>query len=124
MNQSDTFQVETLGDVTVITLGTSYETIDGPLVKETENKLLAVVGDPGCRALVLDMTDTRFFGSSFIESLIRVWNTIKSREGSSLSLCGLQPYCEEVLTVTHLNQIWGLFPSREAALSANQSARA
>ncbi len=124
MNQSDTFQVETLGDVTVITLGTGYETIDGPLVKETENKLLKVVEDPTCRVLVLDMTDTRFFGSAFIESLIRVWNKIKGREGSSLSLCGLQPYCEEVLTVTHLNQIWGLFPSREAALTANQSARA
>lgn len=124
MSQSDTFQVETLGDVTVITLGTSYETIDGPLVKVTENKLLAVVEAPGCRAVVLDMAATRFFGSSFIESLIRVWNKIKEREGSSLSLCGLQPYCEEVLTVTHLNQIWGLFPSREAALSANPSARA
>ena len=118
MSMNDTFQTETLEHVVLATLGSGYDTLDGSLVKQAEEHLLAAVSDSSCTTLVVDMSHTRFFGSAFIESLIRVWNVLKPRPQSSLKLCGLQPYCEEVLTITHLNQIWGIYETPEQAIEA------
>ncbi|MCA8985732.1 MAG: STAS domain-containing protein [Planctomycetaceae bacterium] len=124
MSQPDSIQIERIGDVFIVTLGPGYESIEGMLVKQAETELLHVIEDKSCRVLILNMSGTRFFGSAFIESLIRVWNRLKSHPDSCLALYGLQSYCEEVLTVTHLNQIWGIHPDRETAIAAYQSTKA
>lgn len=118
MSPSDSFESEKDGSLVVVTFGSEYEAIDGTLVSQAEKNLLAAVDDDDCRTLLIDMKNTRFFGSAFIESLIRVWNRMKVRDGSSLKICNLQPYCEEVLTITHLNQIWGIHSSRQEAIAA------
>ena len=118
MSPSDSFESEKDGSLVVVTFGSEYEAIDGTLVSQAEKNLLAAVDDDECRTLLIDMKNTRFFGSAFIESLIRVWNRMKVRDGSSLKICNLQPYCEEVLTITHLNQIWGIHSSRQEAIAA------
>ena len=121
MSPSDSFESEKDGSLVVVTFGSEYEAIDGTLVSQAEKNLLAAVDDDECRTLLIDMKNTRFFGSAFIESLIRVWNRMKVRDGSSLKICNLQPYCEEVLTITHLNQIWGIHSSRQEAIASINS---
>jgi len=118
MSPTDSFESEKNGSLVVFTFGSEFEAIDGSLVNEAEKNLLEAVNDDDCRTLLLDMRNTRFFGSAFIESLIRVWNRLKVRDGSSLRICNLQPYCEEVLTITHLNQIWGIHSTRQDAITA------
>ncbi|MBR9803400.1 MAG: STAS domain-containing protein [Rubinisphaera brasiliensis] len=121
MSPSDSFESEKDGSLVVVTFGSEYEAIDGTLVSQAEKNLLAAVDDDECRTLLIDMKNTRFFGSAFIESLIRVWNRMKVRDGSALKICNLQPYCEEVLTITHLNQIWGIHSSRQEAIASINS---
>lgn len=122
MSQSDSFQVDQLEKIYVVTLGNTYQTLDGGLVKQAESQILEVVNHQDCHSLVIDMTHVRFFGSAFLESLIRIWNQLKPRPQSSMKLCGLQPYCQEVFEITHLDQIWGLYATREEALESLQSA--
>ena len=63
------------------------------------------------------MASTEFFGSSFIESLFRVWKKLNPKPGAKFAISGLQPYCKEVLEVTHLDRLWPLPANRAAAVA-------
>ncbi|MBL4883499.1 MAG: STAS domain-containing protein [Planctomycetaceae bacterium] len=123
MLDEESFQVERCKDATIVSLGSEFDLLEGDLVKKAEDKLLEVVEDKDCSHLILDMANTRFFGSSFIESLVRVWNQLKTREHGSLQLCCLQSYCKEILEVTHLDNIWEVSDSREDALKRCTSSK-
>lgn len=68
--------------------------------------------------VVVDLTLVKFFGSSFIEILFGLWSKLDSRSGKKarLALCGLTPYCAEVLSVTHLDTLWPAYPDRRTAV--------
>ena len=68
--------------------------------------------------ILIDLAPIEFFSSSFIEVLFRVWEQIKEKDGAVLAICGLAPYCHEILQVTNLDNLWDVYDSREAALSA------
>jgi anti-anti-sigma regulatory factor len=61
------------------------------------------------------MSSTEFFGSSFIEVLFRVWKRLTSNPGAHLGICAMQPYCREVLHVTHLDTLWQIYDTYQAA---------
>lgn len=104
-------------DVTVIRLGPSYPTLDDDVLDEIGGLLLteAVTADPP--RLVLDLSDTTYFGSTFVEVLVRVWKRLSEREGT-LVLCGLQPFCAEVLHISRVDTLWQSFPTRDQAVAA------
>jgi anti-anti-sigma factor len=103
-------------DVTVIALGPEYEHLNDAELEHLKAVLLktAVEADPP--HVVLDLSQLRYFGSSFIEALIRVWNHLNARPGGRMSLCGLTANCREVVGVTHLDRLWSVFETREEAV--------
>ena len=66
--------------------------------------------------IVVDLQNVDFFGSSFIETLFRMWNRVKAVEGGRFALCGLQKYCREVLGVTNLDRLWTVYDDVETAV--------
>ncbi len=116
MSGNRSFHVEYKDDIAIVCLGTDYGSIEGELVTETEKKLLEVARNENCLHMILDMQHTQFFGSSFLEALVRIWNEIKSREQGTLQLCSMQSYCKEILEVTHLDKIWEVCDDREQAI--------
>ena len=64
-----------------------------------------------------DLSYTKFFGSSFIEVLFRVWNRVNGA-GGKFALAGLTSYCREVLEITHLDKLWPMLPNADEAVSA------
>ena len=103
------------GNVTVIVFGEEFKHLDEINVAEIGGKLLVLAENLSHPILVLDMHSIEFFGSSFIESLFRVWKKLNLRPSAKFGLAGLQPYCREVIEVTHLDKLWPLFDTREAA---------
>ncbi len=103
-------------NVTVVALGPEYENLDENLLDALQELLIDTADQIGLPLLVVDLSHTKFFGSSFIESLFRTWNRIKKR-GGRFALCGLTAYCREVIGVTHLDRVWEIFPDQEAAVS-------
>ena len=103
------------GNVTVVVFGEDLKHLDESNVQEIGQKLLQVVETLPFPLLVLDMQATEFFGSSFIESLFRVWKKLNTKPQAKFGIAGLQPYCREVLEVTHLDKLWPLFETKEAA---------
>jgi len=102
--------------VTIVELGPQYENLEENLLKEIQAYLLEAAETVTPPCLVLDLSHTRFFGSSFIEVLFRVWNRIKKR-GGRFALCALQDYCQEVIEITNLDRIWGIYPDQESAVA-------
>ena len=105
------------GKVTVIILGSNYKIIDEPALESGIGEVLVeLASNLAPPAIVLDLTEVQFFGSSFIEIMFRVWNRLQSRSGR-FAVCGLCPHCEDVLKVTHLDTLWPLFPTRQQAVA-------
>ncbi len=106
------------GGVTVVTLGPEYENLEESQLETLKGSLLDVAERAEPPLVVLDLSQLRFFGSALIEALFRVWNHLKERPGGRLSLCGLTSYCREVVEITHLDQLWSIFETRDEAVRA------
>ena len=110
--------IEKRDGVTCICLGSEFENLDEQILESIRALVLdtAAAADPP--RVIIDMKYTRFFGSSFIEVLFRVWNRTNSVPGGRFAISGLSPYCLEVLEVTHLDKLWEIHGSLEEAVAA------
>lgn len=103
------------GDITILVFGEEFEHLSEDLMPS-----VATAVDDAGNALVpkvlLDLSHVRFFGSSFIEVLYRLWKRMESRQGKFV-LAGLHPYCREVLQVTKLDKLWMITDDRESGLA-------
>lgn len=104
--------------VTVVTLGPQFENLDEWILDGLRETLLNVSQQADPPLVVLDLSHTKFFGSSFIEVLFRLWNRLNTRQGGQFAISGLTPYCAEVLSITHLDTLWRTFPKRDEAVRA------
>lgn len=118
MATSPLVQTQQLGTITVLSLTSRCEMIEDALLEPLGRDLLAAIQDAQHPHVVLDLSATRFFGSGFIELLLRVWKNLQLRPNSRLALCGLQEYCREVLEITHLDQLWPIVPTVPEAVDA------
>ncbi|MHC4177758.1 MAG: STAS domain-containing protein [Planctomycetota bacterium] len=110
-------QVSRQQDVTIIELGPSYESLDQPVLGEISRVLLSEASRADPPRVVLDLSGTNYIGSAFVELLVRVWKRLTQR-GGTMVLCGLRPFCVEVLRATRLDRLWKAFPTRDQAVAA------
>jgi anti-sigma B factor antagonist len=108
--------------VTVVTLGPEYENLEETELETLKVALLEVAERADPPIVVLDFSQLRFFGSALIEALFRAWNHLKTRPGGRLALCGLSGYCREVVEITHLDQLWSIFETRDEAVRSLKNA--
>ena len=102
--------------VQVLTIGSEALSIEEDILEGISQQLLdLVVSIPP--QIVVDMQHVEFYGSSFIETLFRMWNRVKASENGHFGLTGLQPYCREVLTITNLDSVWPTFDDVDAAIA-------
>jgi len=104
-------------DVTILELGSAYESLDDDALEEVGGLLLTKAATVDPPLIVLDLSGTRYIGSTFIELMVRAWKRLRER-GGSLTLCCLQPFCSEVLKTTRLDTLIGVFATREEAVAA------
>ncbi|MDZ4687599.1 MAG: STAS domain-containing protein [Planctomycetaceae bacterium] len=107
--------------VNVAELSSRAQLIEEPILEPLTKELLAAASASKPPVMLLDMSQTTFFGSGFLETLFRIWKTLQARPDANLSICGLHPYCREVLEITHLDKMWPLYGTREEALAAMQA---
>jgi len=112
-------EIHKCGDVTVITFGPQFETLDEFTLDQIRDFVLEAAKAADPPRVVIDLSHTKFFGSSFIEVLFRVWNRVNGAHGK-FALAGLTSYCREVLEVTHLDKLWPMLPTEAEAVAAIQ----
>jgi len=106
-------QITNLDQATVVALGSDFKNITEDVVASASNILLTAAANEKPN-LILDFRGVEFFGSSFIEVLFRVWKRVQQK-GGSFALANVSTYCQEVLKTTHLDSLWPVCPSVEAA---------
>jgi len=122
MTDTEPFDVAQQNGITIATFRQSFSQLDELTIEVVNRKLGELVTALQPPTLLLDMSRVEFFGSSFIESVFRAWKRLQSRPDARFAMCQLQPYCREVLQVTHLDQLWTLYDTREEAVSQLGSA--
>jgi anti-anti-sigma factor len=103
-------------EATILELGPSYESLDQAALLEFGGLVLSEAIHCEPPRLILDLSQTTYIGSSFIEVLVRAWKRLRQRNGN-LVLCGLQPFCAEVLRISRLDSLWPICATREDALT-------
>ena len=107
---------EDIDGVQVLTIGSEKFSIDEENLEEISQKLLdQVVSLPP--KVIIDMRHVNFFGSSFIETLFRVWNRIKEANGQ-FGIANLEEYCREILKITNLDSVWTIYSDLDSAVKA------
>ena len=101
-------QVEMHGPTCIVHAGPEYDNLDIETVEDVERCLLGCADSGQIQNLIVDLSNTRFFGTSFLEVLIRTWNRVRRKNGK-FALSGLQSHPEEVIRVSKLDQIWRLY---------------
>ncbi|MEE8451280.1 MAG: STAS domain-containing protein [Thermoguttaceae bacterium] len=109
-------RVDTQQGVTIIELGSAYESLDDDALEEIGGLILTKATAVEPPWMVLDLSGTRYIGSTFIELMVRAWKRLRQR-GGNMVLCGVQPFCAEVLRTTKLDTIWTVAATREEALA-------
>ncbi len=117
MTPSPLITKEMAGTVTVLAVGAQCAQINDPLLDPLSAELLEHVRGAVPPLVVLDLSATEFFGSGFIEVLLRAFRELQKRPGAKMAICGLQTYCREVLEITHLDQLWPLPATRGEAVA-------
>lgn len=117
MTEATTPKIHQVEGVSVIELGAEYENLDESALDELRDVILKVVEDADPPKVVLDLSHTQFFGSSFIELIFRAWNRSQAKEGGEFVISGLTEYCREVIAITHLDRLWKLYDNVDAAVA-------
>ena len=99
----------------MVYLGPEYNSLDDQVLDEVERFLLACIDPPEVKNLVVDLSNTTFFGSRFIEVLFRAYNRILRKDGR-FSLSGLQGHPLDVILISKLQRIWELLPTPAEAV--------
>ncbi len=107
------------GKVTVIQPGPKADSLslDEEALQEFSATLLTQAAEAEPPLLLVDLSKTNYISSSFLEALVRAWKRVKDRQGV-MALCGVEPFCLEVLEVTRLNTLWKMYPTRAEGVAA------
>lgn len=101
--------------VTIFEVDQEYDSLDELKLSQLGTELLAAVEQAQPPALLLDLTQTTFIGSSFLGLAIRAWKRLRDRNGR-MALCHVNELCSEVLHASKLDSIWDVYPNRDEAI--------
>lgn len=111
------FQVKRQNDLAIIIPSPEVENLPESLIKPAADMVLAPLKKDPPDNIIVDLEGVRYFGSSFIQFLLRCHEIVKMR-GSELVLAGVNDRIRELLTMTQLDTIWALYDNRAEALEA------
>lgn len=117
MSGDDQIEISTQDGVTVVRLGAEFDSLyESELVHLKSVRDLADTADPPL--MLLDLSNTKYFGSAFIGFLIGIANRLKERGEGRLGLCHLAPFARMALEKTKSDTVLGLYGDLDDALSA------
>lgn len=103
--------------VTVVRLGTDFASIyESDLARLDGIRELADTATPA--RVVIDLSQTRYFGSAFIGFLMATAGRLKDRGNGQLGISGVQSFAAMALEATKADTLLGLFDSVDEAVAA------
>ena len=107
------FEIEREGETIIVTPTVNLREFE--FVEANVNDVIEVLSDLSIKNLVMDFQKSDYFGSSALAFFLKLWKTIKGRNGC-MALCNLSEHQLEVLNVTKLDKLWPICDSRAEAM--------
>lgn len=117
MTQVPKIDIATEEGVTIVRLGPEYSSLYEGVLSELKHliELAETVMPP---RLVLDLGNTKYFGSAFIGFAVTLASRLRAREGGRFALSSLTPFARMALQTTRSDLLLELYDSSEAAVAA------
>ena len=104
--------------MTAILLEPVYGSLDVAALAELEEMLLIAIDD-SATGILIDLGNNSYIGCGFLGVLLRCYRRAE-RSGRVFWLCDLSPFSARVLTITHLDSLWSVVPTRQPAIEVMQ----
>jgi len=108
------------GKVLVVAPQGDCSSLEAAVLETEVREILSQITANSVTALVVDLEQAPYFGSTMLGALIKLWRSMTVVHGR-LALCNLSAAEQDVLTATRLNSVWDIYGSRSAALEALRS---
>lgn len=115
--QSQSFHIERHGDIAVIVPSTEVESMPENLIQQAAEMVLAPLRADPPAGLIIDLSQVSYFGSVFLSFLLRCHMLVK-KHGSEVVLVVTSDRARELLHLTALDTLWGIYRTRAEALDA------
>ena len=104
-------------DVTVFQLRGEYGSLSDDPIHQIDDELSQHVSTATKPRFVLDLSRTRYFGVDFVNVIEQISEKIAERSGR-MALCGLTPFCAEVVKCAKLDEQVTSHATRDQAVAA------
>ncbi len=102
--------------VTILELGREYDALDETTFQQARDTVVRAADHAEPARLLVDMAQTVYISSSFMELLFRAWKRIRQREGR-FAVCCPNAFCSEVLRVSRVDRLFPVLETRQAGLN-------
>lgn len=102
------------GSVTVVEL-LDKKILDELSISIISEKIFALVAEKPQARIVVDFANVDHMSSSALGMLITLHKRVREKNGQ-LRLCNIRPSILEIFTITRLNEVFQICPTREAAI--------
>ena len=116
MSHSKYILSEHQGDVLVITPLFTYATFAEPSVASELTEVQEQVDSASTQQVIIDLGEIPYFGSTVLEWMAQLWKRVKSK-GGRLAIVRPSEIGREVLAAARLERLWGIFETRDQAIS-------
>ena len=107
-------------DVLIVAPQGDCSSLEAATLEAELREILSQIASRVVAALVVDLEQAPYFGSTMLGALIKLWRSMSVVHGR-LALCNVSAAEQDVLSATRLDSVWGIYPSRAAALKALRS---
>jgi anti-anti-sigma factor len=105
---------EQQGNVLVITPLFTQATFAEPQTASQLHEVEEQLNSPGTQQIIVDLGEIPYFGSTVLEWITHLWKRVKVK-GGRLALVRPSKMGREVINVTRLDKLWGIFDTRDQA---------
>jgi anti-anti-sigma factor len=116
MSETRFVRSEQQGNVLVITPLFTYATFAEPEVASELVQVQEQVDAPGTEQLIIDLGEIPYFGSTVLEWMAQLWKRVKLK-GGRLAVVRPSEIGREVLAAARLERLWGIFDTRDQAIT-------
>lgn len=117
LNDTRILETERIGNVLVVSPLTDLGELEYARIKAEASGVLRLFELTQVNNVVLDLARADYSGSSAIGFFLELWKKVQSR-GGSMALCHVSRHEHEILRACHLETLWPICESRDAALAA------
>ena len=108
------------GNVLIVVPRGDCSSLEAAVLEAELREILEQISSSGVTGLVVDLEQAPYFGSTMLGGLIKLWRSMTVVQGR-LVLCNVSPSEHDVLSATRLDSVWGIYPTRAAAIESLRS---